>query len=236
MLGTAITVMLPASISGGETIKTSDWIGFAGSVVASAITLIAATLAWFAVQRQIDAQNAIAERQAALTEFETLHRLSVFIGKEIRLIRRFRTLASKSTRAEEIYFKSRVTLNGVTKMLALYETLDRQLKRALKRHLDADAGIRVFVDVEPRNAVYHKGVDLRYLGVRKVVETLRDVESRNKQTGAVSEEDRVACQNIKLEPMIEDLRSAVRAYLLFLEARRDDLIPQIKDAQRRAAL
>jgi hypothetical protein len=61
VLGTAIVVLIPASISGGDAIKTSDWIGFAGSVVSGAMTLIAATIAWFAVKRQIEANEAVAQ-------------------------------------------------------------------------------------------------------------------------------------------------------------------------------
>jgi hypothetical protein len=57
VLGTLIVVMLPISIATGDNIKSSDWIGFSGSVLAGAITLLAAVLAWFAVQRQISAQE-----------------------------------------------------------------------------------------------------------------------------------------------------------------------------------
>jgi hypothetical protein len=35
----------------------SDWLGFAGGAVGGAMTLIAAVMAWFAVQRQIDEQK-----------------------------------------------------------------------------------------------------------------------------------------------------------------------------------
>jgi hypothetical protein len=40
----------------------SDWLGFSGSVVAGAVTLIAAIIAWFAVQRQIKAQEQAEQR------------------------------------------------------------------------------------------------------------------------------------------------------------------------------
>lgn len=56
VLGTVIVVFIPISISGGEAIKASDWIGFSGNVLASVMTIIAAIIAWFAVQRQIEAQ------------------------------------------------------------------------------------------------------------------------------------------------------------------------------------
>jgi hypothetical protein len=65
VLGTLIVVMLPVSIATGDNIKSSDWIGFSGSVLAGVITLFAALLAWFAVQRQISAQEEAEKRAAA---------------------------------------------------------------------------------------------------------------------------------------------------------------------------
>jgi hypothetical protein len=62
VLGTLIVVALPMSIASGDNIKSSDWIGFAGNVVAGAITLLAAIIAWFAVQRQITAQESAEKR------------------------------------------------------------------------------------------------------------------------------------------------------------------------------
>ncbi|MBR1204516.1 MULTISPECIES: hypothetical protein [unclassified Bradyrhizobium] len=56
-LGCVIVVMIPASIATGDAIKSSDWIGFSGNVVAGAVTVVAAIIAWFAVQRQIEAQE-----------------------------------------------------------------------------------------------------------------------------------------------------------------------------------
>ncbi|MBR1198846.1 hypothetical protein JQ574_22880 [Bradyrhizobium sp. AUGA SZCCT0158] len=46
-----------------EKVKLNDWIGFAGNVVGAIVTLAAATVAWFAVQRQIAAAKELAERQ-----------------------------------------------------------------------------------------------------------------------------------------------------------------------------
>jgi hypothetical protein len=65
VLGTFIVVMVPVSIATGDNIKSSDWIGFSGSVIAGAIALLAAVLAWFAVQRQIIAQEDAEKRAAA---------------------------------------------------------------------------------------------------------------------------------------------------------------------------
>jgi hypothetical protein len=75
VLGTLIAVLIPISIA--TSIKPSDWIGFAGSVVAGAIALLAAILAWFAVQRQItaqeDAEKRTAERSAEQRAVEMSH-------------------------------------------------------------------------------------------------------------------------------------------------------------------
>jgi hypothetical protein len=77
VLGTLIVVLLPVAIGSGDSIKSSDWIGFAGSVVAGAITLLAAILAWFAVQRQIraleDAEKRATERAAEQRTTEMAH-------------------------------------------------------------------------------------------------------------------------------------------------------------------
>jgi hypothetical protein len=64
VLGTLIVVMLPVSIATGDNVKSSDWIGFSGSVLSGAITLLAAVIAWFAVQRQISAQEDTEKRAA----------------------------------------------------------------------------------------------------------------------------------------------------------------------------
>lgn len=73
-LGCTIVVMIPASIATGDQIKSSDWIGFSGNVVAGAMTLIAAILAWFAVKRQIDAQDQ-AQRAARQQQTTDLARI-----------------------------------------------------------------------------------------------------------------------------------------------------------------
>jgi hypothetical protein len=60
VLGTSIVVLLPASIAGGDVIKASDWIGFSGSIASGVMTLIAAAIAWFAVQSQITVAREVA--------------------------------------------------------------------------------------------------------------------------------------------------------------------------------
>ncbi len=72
VLGTLIVTLIPISIATGDPIKSSDWIAFAGNVVAGVTTLIAATIAWFAVQRQIQ----VTVQQATLLQQETFDAIS----------------------------------------------------------------------------------------------------------------------------------------------------------------
>jgi hypothetical protein len=62
ILGIVTVALLPVSIAGGDTVKGSDWIGFAGSVIAGAMTFVAGVIAWFSVQVQIKAQEEAFER------------------------------------------------------------------------------------------------------------------------------------------------------------------------------
>jgi hypothetical protein len=72
ILGVVILTFIPISIATGENIKSSDWIGFAGSIAAGFMTLVAAVVAWFAVQKQISIQQEIARTQTAIQKFSIL--------------------------------------------------------------------------------------------------------------------------------------------------------------------
>jgi len=70
----------------------SEWIGFAGNVVAGAMTLVAAWGAWLAVQKQIagqktiaDGQKTIADRQGALQRFTILQQQLKTVENDLRL-------------------------------------------------------------------------------------------------------------------------------------------------------
>jgi hypothetical protein len=63
----------------------SDWIGFAGNFGAGAMTLIAAAIAWSAVQKQIAIQQEIANKQTAIQQFTILQGTLSFLQEENRL-------------------------------------------------------------------------------------------------------------------------------------------------------
>src|ERR1017187_960494 len=68
VLACFVVVVIPVSIA--TVIKPPDWIGFSGNVVAGLITLFAAVLAWFSVQKQIKAQEdtRVRERELQTTD------------------------------------------------------------------------------------------------------------------------------------------------------------------------
>lgn len=76
-LGTVTVSLIPLALS-TATVKLTDWIGFAGNVVGAFVTLAAAIIAWFAVQRQIAAAAQLAERQeVALLELASSEMLPI---------------------------------------------------------------------------------------------------------------------------------------------------------------
>lgn len=82
VLGTTIVVLIPAAIATGGPIKSSDWIGFAGNVVSGAMTIIAALIAWLAVQKQIEIQKLLSRQQAAIQKFNILQAQLVILQEE----------------------------------------------------------------------------------------------------------------------------------------------------------
>ena len=64
-----VTFVINAAKEGSR----SDWLGFAGSVVGAGVALIAAGIAWFAVQQQIEAQR-LAIEQARTAEVQKVER------------------------------------------------------------------------------------------------------------------------------------------------------------------
>jgi hypothetical protein len=214
----------------------SDWLGFFGSVMAGGVTLIAAVVAWFAVKIQIDTQKIIAERQASLAEFETLRRVSLIIGKEIRFIRRIRTVINRATTPEEIYFKGDIYATGVTTAKGILENVERDAAILTEKYLKSDAEMAPFANPGKRSAVYQKMLDVRYDGVRKAITAVSEVERRSTESGSLSDADKSICQEIKLHPVVQRANEAVTDYLRLIEQERDRVIPQMKSAQKRASL
>jgi membrane associated rhomboid family serine protease len=59
-LGTSVVTLIPVSIAGGDTIKSSDWIGFSGSIVGACIALLAAFIAYSAIREQTRSTERVA--------------------------------------------------------------------------------------------------------------------------------------------------------------------------------
>jgi hypothetical protein len=100
----------------------ADWIGFAGNVGAGAMTLIAAAVAWLAVQRQISLQRAIADSQAAIERFNILQAQLTVLEDERRLISKIRLQAQWSAAPQSVYLKGpSLTLWQVSETIKYYD-------------------------------------------------------------------------------------------------------------------
>jgi hypothetical protein len=62
VLGVTLITSVPLILS-ADVIKRADLIGFAGNALSGAMTLVAAVIAWFAVQRQIESSREIAHAE-----------------------------------------------------------------------------------------------------------------------------------------------------------------------------
>jgi hypothetical protein len=93
VLGVLILMAVPLILS-REAIHSSDWIGFAGSIFVGGIALLAAIIAWRAVQSQISVQNRIAEIQSAIQRTELLQANFAILQREVRFCKGLATLAT----------------------------------------------------------------------------------------------------------------------------------------------
>jgi hypothetical protein len=133
VLGTVIVVLIPASIATGDQIKSSDWLGFAGNVIAGVMTIVAAAVAWRAVQNQIGEQRRIASQQSALQALEPLHRHAAVLEDECRLALSLGELARKTAIIDEYRKTGEVNLVSCRVLFPIYQQIQEELTRV---HLD----------------------------------------------------------------------------------------------------
>ncbi len=86
--------LIPIAVSQGDPIKANDWIGFAGNIVGGAMTIIAAIAAWLAVQKQILAQQKIAEEQISSQRISILQDRLFVLEEDWRLTWKIHRAAS----------------------------------------------------------------------------------------------------------------------------------------------
>jgi hypothetical protein len=172
VLGTAIVVLLPASIAGGDAIKTSDWIGFAGNVVAGAMTIVAALVAWVAVQKQIGAQHRIAESQIAAQRVAILQDRLAILQNDYRLAWKVKSAAAVPG------FIPQVFLSTPTVTTANCDTAISEFAKAIA---NLDQVVEEFNIAETRRWSRRTGVQERNQ-IALAVTAFRKAEIDNRQT------------------------------------------------------
>jgi hypothetical protein len=141
VLFVALTFLLSAGIPivlASEPVKVSDWLGFSGAVVSALVTLGAAVIAWRAVQRQIEAQRVIAERQAAIQSYDVLHRLATTLEDELRLAFALAEVATRASIIDEFRQKQPVDIITAGLLHSQYQSTKDRLKAVRSEWAVAD--------------------------------------------------------------------------------------------------
>lgn len=239
-LTAALAVLLTAGIPillAGDPLKVSDWLGFAGSFAGAMVALIAAVIAWRAVQRQIETQMRIADRQSALAEYEALRKLSTIISNENIIARRLRYVSFTTTLAETYQFKVE---------FISFTTLDREtskLKKRLKRlkkigrdFLKIATEINPVVNTPLRSEIYTLLVDLRSAVSNAILELERIGKNRIPEGSILNSKDAADCKAITVKPQHDAIHAAIDKYLVEIEQESLRIMPLLTSAQARAAL
>lgn len=203
---------------------TSDWLGFAGGVVGGLMTLVAAVVAWVAVQRQIHAQLLIADGQAAIQSYNIVRD-------------HIKALESESHLITDIELRANYTLTSLH-----YLTADTPIPRwravGAKEYFEKERGsladaYRSFSLASENKASFPAGNFLRskiaqkFWAFQKELTALRGVLSvavaRIVGEGAMNAADEALCRNTKLKAAFEDLQKACLEYDAIIRKERDRL-------------
>jgi hypothetical protein len=200
-LASVLAILLMAGIPillAGEAVKISDWLGFAGAFAGAMVTLIAAFVAWKAVQVQIAAQQAIADRQAALAEFDALQRVRAVVADEHRLMRMIRHVGAVSKISEDTILKSPIVqMPAIAAALTWYKKYRRNCRSYQKEFLIKETLVGALVDVTLRGPVFNEIINLEY-ALSDTIAKLEAIIQRT-QMQIPTEADQKTCNGITLK-------------------------------------
>jgi hypothetical protein len=189
VLGTAIVSLIPVSIA--TDIKSSDWIGFAGSIAAGVMTLIAAAFAWSAVQSQIEAQNQIASRQLAIQSFDVLIRQTELLEEEMRFVN---AALLKNGRFHAVFGSfgvndGRMARGTAQKAIVMIEPYLADVKAERARLLETRTRRWIAPDIFTQRAQLHEALDHLEVVLPSVEYVLRGLLMASTESGFVTDGD-----------------------------------------------
>jgi len=236
VLSVLLTVGIPLVLA-REPIRASDWLGFAGSIGGAMVTLIAAVLAWRAVQKQVEVQRDIADRQSALVAFKALRNLSTLIAQDQRFMREIRFSAYQPVRRERFRFQTEtISIASFNSEKAKFERDKKQIRRLANRSLKTNDQIHSIVDVKQRNKIRDalKALDEKFGKAQK--EFNRIAEMPRPDEVFLSAVAVAACKQITVLPDAKLARSAADGHLVVLKKEATRIADLLREARRRASL
>jgi hypothetical protein len=224
-LGILLILVVPLIIT-KEAIHPSDWIGFAGNIVAGAVALIAAIIAWRSVQAQISVQSRIAEIQSAIQRMELLQRNFAILQREIRLSKDLQALATNVLiPSNHILSEPNITPLMVASAKDFYDEISRKLS-ATEAELDlAMVDVWAFKTGLTRRGAMVSGI---FEMQKKIVEAILPLQFAlvahpgEGNYDALTNEEAAACRSVDVKPVAETLGQSATSYqaIAFEEVRR----------------
>jgi hypothetical protein len=190
----------------------TDWFGLFGNVVGAAVTLIAASVAWLAVQRQITIQQRIADKQTAIQQYAILQGTVAFLQEDARLSLRIR-IAGEQTQAFEMGL--RVDPFGYDNVVAL--------KMVLQKFADEWEGLADEFDRAGKNGwtfpegraarreVWQQSREL-ITAVSQAQSTFSGIVARSHRTKQLTPGDQALAQSINFAPKRAEVTTACLAF------------------------
>lgn len=121
-------------ITASEAVKLSDWLGFAGNVLGSGSALLAATIAWRAVQRQIAVQREQLLLTALLREEERLeaqfggsYRMATYLNSIWHVATHVKDNGPSDLKMDQVYEEIDKVCEGVRVAADVHSVIDKRL-------------------------------------------------------------------------------------------------------------
>jgi hypothetical protein len=227
-----VTFAINVAKEGGRT----DWLGFAGSIVGAAMTLVAAAIAWLAVQKQIGIQQKISDQQTAIQQFTILQSALGVVQEEDRLNALIRLEAQYSKIVEDTLGNSPLLSGHIT---ATKQYLEGRIKEieALADEFDRAGKNRWAFpgSGDERHGVRGALIGLNMANVR-ALQILAPIDLKLLSSGILTAQDIAQAKAISLATARDQLIAECATFQTLLARETTRLSNVLNESRRRAAL
>lgn len=238
-LAVALAVLLSVGVPlvvDHEPIKAPDWLGFFGTIIGSLVALGAAWVAWGGVQRQIRAQNEVANRQFALQSYGILHELAVTLENELRLSLALNAVARKATLIDD--FRGSAPVDFITADLFYDKYVDaiKQLRDVRNEWDLADTKRWQFRAALNARVEFEEAIVDLQQRLETSIALLMMVKNTDRNDAEKIKERQKLLDGISFLPIFGKIAGARTAYTDAINAELGRLLPKLEDARADAKL